>query len=149
MYLLHLLPDAFLALIVNLTLVLGIAVTVFGFYFARLLLVTRPYQTPIKLLGIAILVLGVYWKGGYSVEMIWRNKVAELETKLAVAEEKSKQVNTVIEEKIVYRTKQIKEIQYKTKEVIKEKEKIINAECRVPAEAIDILNAAAAGKEVK
>lgn len=149
MYLLHLLPDAFLSLIVNLTLVIGIVVTVFGFYFAKLILVTRAYQTPIKLLGIAILVLGVYWKGGYSVEMIWRNKVTELESKLLVAEEKSKQVNTVIEEKIIYRTKKIKEIQYKTKQVIKEKEKIINAECRVPVEAIDILNAAAAGKEVE
>lgn len=149
MYLLHLLPDTFLAIIVNLTLALGIIITVFGFYFAGLILVTRPYQTPIKLLGLAVLVLSVYWKGGYSVEMIWRNKVSELEAKLVIAEAKSKEVNTVIVEKIVYRTKKIKEIQYKTKEVIKEKEKIINAECRVPKEAIDILNAAAAGEEVK
>ena len=149
MYLLHLLPETFLSLIVNLTLSIGILITVFGFYFIKLIPGLWVYQTPIKILGIAILVLGVYWKGGYSVEMIWRNKVAELETKIAVAEEKSKQVNTIIEEKIVYKTKKIKEIQYKTKQVIKEKEKIINSQCRIPAEAIDILNAAAAGKEVK
>lgn len=148
MYLLHLLPDAFLALIVNLTLALGVAVTVFGFYFARLLPATQLYQTPIKLLGIAILVLGVYWKGGYSVEMIWRAKVEELETKLMVAEERSKQVNTVIKTEVVTKIQKVKEVRYKNKEVIKEVEKIIDRECKVAPEAVEILNAAARNEAV-
>jgi L-cysteine desulfidase len=99
--------------------------------------------------GIVLLVLGVWLRGGYDVEMSWRAKVAEAEARVAVAEQKSQEINTVIEQKIVEKTKVIKGkteyiTQYLDREVVK-KEEIIKyiEQCPVPKEIIDIHNQAA------
>jgi hypothetical protein len=89
--------------------------------------------------------------GGHGIEMAWRERVAELEKKVQQAEAKSAQVNTVIQEKIVYKTKIIKQKEIEYIDRIKEVEKIIDAKCEVDPVAIDILNRAAADpvKEAK
>jgi L-cysteine desulfidase len=100
-------------------------------------------------IGIVLLVLGVWLRGGYDTEMSWRAKVAEAEARVAVAEQKSQETNTVIEQKIVEKTKVIKGkteyiTQYLDREVVK-KEEIIKyiEQCPVPKEIIDIHNQAA------
>lgn len=103
------------------------------------------YKFPIELLGVILLVVGSYFYGGYSTEKVWRERVSELEAKVAKAEEESKKVNVVIKEKIVEKVKEIKVFQDRIKEVIIEKEKIIDAQCKVPQEALDILNDSAKG----
>jgi len=110
------------------------------------------YGNYVKILqpvGIVLLVLGVWLRGGYDTEMAWRAKVAEAEARVAVAEQKSKETNTVIEQKIVEKTKVIKGkteyiTQYLDREVVK-KEEIIKyiEQCPVPKEIIDIHNQAA------
>ena len=110
------------------------------------------YGNYVKILqpvGIVILVLGVWLRGGYDVEMSWRAKVAEAEARVAVAEQKSQETNTVIEQKVVEKTKIIKGkteyiTQYLDREVVK-KEEIIKyiEQCPVPKEIIDIHNQAA------
>jgi L-cysteine desulfidase len=96
-----------------------------------------------------LLVLGVWLRGGYDVEMAWRAKVAEAEARVAAAEQKSQETNTVIEQKVVEKTKVIKGkteyiTQYLDREVVK-KEEIIKyiEQCPVPKEIIDIHNQAA------
>jgi L-cysteine desulfidase len=91
----------------------------------------------------------VWLRGGYDTEMAWRAKVAEAEARVAVAEQQSKETNTVIEQKIVEKTKVIKGkteyiTQYLDREVVK-KEEIIKyiEQCPVPKEIIDIHNQAA------
>ena len=76
--------------------------------------------------------------------MEWRAKVAELEAKLKVAEEKSQQVNTVIQEKVVVQTKVVREkantiIKYIDRPAIAEYDK----KCPIPKDAIEVLNEAA------
>ena len=110
------------------------------------------YGNYIKILqpiGIILLVLGVWLRGGYDVEMSWRAKVADVEAKIAIAEKQSQETNTVIEQKIVEKTKVIKGkteyiTQYLDREVIK-KEEIIKyiEQCPVPKEIIDVHNQAA------
>ena len=110
------------------------------------------YGNYVKILqpvGIVLLVLGVWLRGGYDTEMAWRAKVAEAEARVAVAEQQSKETNTVIEQKIVEKTKVIKGkteyiTQYLDREVVK-KEEIIKyiEQCPVPKEIIDIHNQAA------
>ena len=110
------------------------------------------YGNYVKILqpvGIVLLVLGVWLRGGYDVEMSWRAKVAEAEARVAAAEQKSQETNTVIEQKIVEKTKIIKGkteyiTQYLDREVVK-KEEIIKyiEQCPVPKEIIDIHNQAA------
>ena len=110
------------------------------------------YGNYVKILqpvGIVLLVAGVWLRGGYDTEMAWRAKVAEAEARVAVAEQKSQEINTVIEQKIVEKTKVIKGkteyiTQYLDREVVK-KEEIIKyiEQCPVPKEIIDIHNQAA------
>jgi len=110
------------------------------------------YGNYVKILqpvGIVLLVLGVWLRGGYDTEMSWRAKVAEAEARVAAAEQKSQETNTVIEQQVVEKTKVIKGkteyiTQYLDREVVK-KEEIIKyiEQCPVPKEIIDIHNQAA------
>ena len=107
------------------------------------------YGKILQPIGIILLVLGVWLRGGYDVEMSWRAKVADVEAKIAIAEKQSQETNTVIEQKIVEKTKVIKGkteyiTQYLDREVIK-KEEIIKyiEQCPVPKEIIDVHNQAA------
>lgn len=147
MFLLHFLPDSLLHTIINLVLFAGLGLTVIGFFLVGWIPGLKNYKSLIQILGVVLLVAGIYWKGGYGVEMEWRAKVAELEAKLKTAEEKSAQINTVIKEKVVTKIQKVKEVRVKNQQIIKEVEKIIDAECRVPKEAIDVLNAAARNEE--
>ena len=142
MFLLHLLPDAFLIWIINLLLVGGLIGIVVGFFGSKLPFVST-YARMIQIASIILFCIGLYWKGGYSVEADWRERVAEMEAKIKIAEEKSKEANVVIETKYKDRVKKITE----TKEVIIEKikinEKIIDAKCELDPMVISILNEAA------
>ncbi len=125
----------------------GLIAAGFGLYVISKLVSWIPlisqYKLPVELIGISVLVIGVYLFGGYGVEMSWRDKVRQLEEQIKAAEEKSAQVNTVIQEKIVYKTKVIKEKEVQYIDRIKEVEKVIDAKCEVDPAAIDILNQAA------
>ena len=120
------------------------------------------YGNYVKILqpvGIVLLVLGVWLRGGYDTEMAWRDKVAKLEEQVKIAEQKSQETNTIIEEKVVEKTKLIKGkteyiTQYVDREVIKKEEIVKYIEkCPVPKEIIDIhnqavdINKAAEGKK--
>ena len=101
------------------------------------------YANIIKYVSIALLCVGIYWKGGYSVEQEWRQRVAELEEKVKDAEEKSQQTNVVIETKIRERTKRVVETRERIVQKIKEVEKVIDAKCELDPAVISILNEAA------
>jgi len=141
-FLLNFIPDSFLIWVVNSILLVGLLGT-FSSYFIRFIPPLFPYAGLVKTLGIVLLVAGVYFKGGYGVEMEWRTKVAEVEAKVAAAEAKSKQVNTVIQKVYVDKVKIVTDTKIVIQKEIVEKEKIIDAECKVAPEAITILNEAA------
>lgn len=148
MWLLHFLPDSLLAFVVNTVLILGIVGFTASFFFgyvAKYLPQLVPYRMIIQIVSIVLLVAGVYFKGGQAAEMQWRERVAELEAKVAIAEQQSKDANEQIKTVIVEKTKVIREQQVVYKEKIKEVEKKIDAQCKVLPEAVDILNQAAGG----
>jgi hypothetical protein len=139
MWLLSFLPDAFLLFIINAILICGVVGAVLG---SKLPFIGN-YANIIKYVSIALLCIGIYWKGGYSVEQEWRQRVAELEEKVKDAEEKSQQTNVVIETKIRERTKRVVETRERIVEKIKEMEKVIDAKCELDPAVISILNEAA------
>lgn len=148
MWMLAFLPDAFLAWIINTILITGIigfAASFFFGYVVRWLPAIAPYHLLIQVVSIVLLVAGVYFKGGYSVEMDWRAKVAELESKVAISEQKSKEANTQIQTVYVDRVKVVKEKQIVVQEKIKTVEVKIDSQCKITADTVDILNDAAAG----
>jgi hypothetical protein len=101
------------------------------------------YKLPAELVGVVFLVVGSYLFGSYGTEMTWRNRVAELEAKVKVAEEKSQQVNTVIETKVVTKIKVVKENVYVNREIIKEVAgKQLDASCSLPKSTVSLHDSA-------
>jgi hypothetical protein len=139
MWILHLLPDSFLIWVVNIACLAGLSMTVLGFFFGWVPGVSR-YKTPLQILGVVLLTVGVYWKGGYSTEMEWRERVAEVEKKVSIAEAKAKQANTKVQEKIVTKIVKIKEKAEVAKENIRRNREKINAECKLSDEAVAAYN---------
>lgn len=101
------------------------------------------YKLPAELVGVLMLVVGSYMYGGYGTEMAWRQKVKDLEEKVKIAEEKSQQVNTVIQEKIVTKVKVIKENVYVNREIIKEVAgKQLDSQCTLPKSTVSLHDSA-------
>ena len=142
MWMMHLLPESFLIFIIHALLVTGLIGMVIGFVGSKIPFV-GTYATIIKIASILLFCIGVYWKGGYSVEADWRQRVAELEEKVKDAEEKSRQTNVIIETKYRDRVKTVTETRERVVEKIKEREKVINAKCELDPSVISILNEAA------
>lgn len=140
MWILHLLPDSFLLFVVNLVLFAGLGLTAVSFTIIGWIPGIRNYKTILQILSVVILAAGLYWKGGYGVEMEWRARVEEMQKKVAIAEAKAKEANTKIQTKIVTKVVKIKEKAEKAKVIIQEKREVINADCRLNDEAIDAYN---------
>ena len=143
MWMLSFVPDALLHLVVIGIIFTGISIYAFSFIL-RVLPPLIPYTGMVRILGTFLTVVGIYFFGSYSTEMSWRDKVAELESKVAISEKKSADANvkiqTVVKEKIKY----VKETRVVIQEHIKNVEAKIDSMCKVAPEAVDILNEAAA-----
>jgi hypothetical protein len=119
--------------------IVGAASAIAGYFFVGI-----PYigsrRTLFQILGVALLIAGVYLKGGYSAEMQWRDRVAEVEAKVKVAEEKAKKANTQVQTKIVTKIVKIQEKATVAKETIRRNKEVINRECKLSDEAISAYN---------
>jgi hypothetical protein len=99
---LSLIPTEILQLFVHGVVILAAVLFVASFFFG----VYKPF---IRVAAIVVALFGIYFEGGYMTEKEWRARVEALEAKVKVAEEKSVEVNTVIEKQYVDRVKVIKE----------------------------------------
>ena len=142
MFILHFLPDSFIVWFCNLLLLTGIMAVVAGF-FAHRIPVLWSYQLGFKLAGIALLVLGVYFRGGLAVETEWRERVAVVEARLAEAEKASADANTQIESKTQKKTTEIRQrTQYITQYIDREVARY-DETCAIPPPFIKAHNNAA------
>ena len=154
MWLLHLLPDSLISWIVDVVLIAGTVITVAGF-FVRFIPFVNTYRIPVQIAGILLLTVGVYFEGGYTTEMAWRERVREVESKLEIAQKQSAEVNTEIVTKVVTQTRIVKErgddiIRYVDREVVKNQEVIRFVEnCPIPDIIINTHNAAALNHPVE
>jgi hypothetical protein len=147
MWMLSFVPDSLLLWIVNTVLIVGAIGSFLSFFVLHKILnkfpALAPYHLLIQIVSIVLLVGGVYLKGGYGVEMAWRERVADLEAKIKVAEAKSEQANIDLAAKQKEKVKVVKEVQVVIKEKIVEVASKIDAECKVDPDAISIINDAA------
>jgi hypothetical protein len=147
MWMMSFVPDSFLLYVINTILLVG-AVGSFLTFFAlnrilRWFPAIAPYYLILQIVSAVLLVAGIYFKGGYGVEMSWREKVKEAEAKVAVAEEQSKELNIKLDEE--RKKKQKVKIEYynTVKTEIKEVEKVINTKCEIDPQVNELLNKAA------
>jgi hypothetical protein len=91
----------------------------------------------------------VYWRGGYAVEQEWRERVAEVEARVAAAEAQSKEENVKIVTKVMTKTQVIRTrgadiVKYVDREIVRYDEKFAKGGiCEIPQEFIKAHNSAA------
>ena len=146
-WMLSLIPDSWLFWIYTTILTVGLVAwlgsSLFKYFPFRLIPVLGQFPILSKIVGVVLTVLGVYLFGGYAVEMSWRDKVHELEEAVKLSEEKSKLANTKLDAAIKEKNAQVKNNLAQLQGQLKRDAAKIDAECRVPREAVEILNKAA------
>jgi hypothetical protein len=141
-WIISLIPDAILNWLYWLIIAAGISGIAAG-WLGRWIPFYGKYIQFIKPLGVILLVLGVWLRGGYDTEMQWRARVEEAQAKVAKAEEASKEFNTKLDQERKKKAKVRTEYITTVKERIVKETQVIDAECKVAPEALSILNDAA------
>jgi hypothetical protein len=137
-WLLQLIPDGIFVWLTYLLFAAGVILYVASKLVSWIPLMGQ-YRFPVELVGIVALVIAAYFYGGVS----YREQVAEMKQRVKVAEEKSQQVNTVIETKIIEKIKVVKENVYITREIVKEVAgRQLDAQCSLPQSTISLHDSA-------
>jgi hypothetical protein len=134
MWFLSFLPDWLLTWVIHGTVILGLFLTFGGILF-KYIPVINSYAIIAKQLGILLLIIGVWFEGGLDVEMSYRAKIADLQSKIKVAEQKSKRVNEQIKTKVIEKVKIIKEQENVKMREIEKNRNSINADCKLSDDA--------------
>jgi hypothetical protein len=146
-------PDSLLIWIVNTILVIGAIGSFLSFFVLHKILnkipALAPYYLLIQVVSAVLLIAGIYFKGGYDVEAGWRDKIRVAQEKAALAEQQAKEANVKLDAEIKKKQRVVKENTIVYRDRIREVEKIIDKECKVAPEAIDIHNAAAKNKPLE
>ena len=141
----NLIPDWLITWLVNGLVIVGL-VGISAAWIARWVPYFNMYRGPIQPIGIICLVLGVYFRGGADVERSWRERVAKLEAQVAVAEKQSQEANAKLSNQLAQNKKLTQEVKNANQASIRANAEKINAECRVPDVAIELLNSASQNK---
>lgn len=137
-WMLQLIPDSLFVWITYLLFAVGLVLYVASKLVSWIPLMGR-YRLPAELAGVVALVVAAYFYGGLS----YREMIAEMKEKVRIAEEKSQQVNTVIETKVVEKIKVVKENVYINREIVKEVAgKQLDAQCSLPRSTISLHDSA-------
>ena len=148
MWILHFIPDSAILWFTNILLLTGVVAVVAGL-FAHRIPVLWQYQLPFKIAGILLLTAGVYFRGGYGVEMSWRERVAEVEARLKQAEQQSNDLNDQLDTKAKQKTQYIRgRTEYITQYIDQEVTKY-DDQCRIPREFVRAHNDSARKPEIK
>jgi hypothetical protein len=146
MWILHLLPDSVILYIVYALLGIG-AVGILVTSFMRGSAFINIYRIPLQLLFIATFCAGVYWYGGYSTEMLWREEARKLQEKIDIAEAKApiitKEIVTKYKDKILVVKHGIEVV----KREIEIKREIINEGCKLNPTAVEMYNKGITGPQ--
>jgi hypothetical protein len=142
MWILHFLPDSIILAFCNILLLAGILATAAGFVAHRIPVIGQ-YQLAFKIGGIALLVLGVYFRGGLAVETEWRERVATVEARLAQAEAASEAANRQIDTRVQKQVTSIRQRMTYVKQYVDREVVRYNDQCQIPQPFINAHNAAA------
>ena len=105
------------------------------------------YKLPIQVGSVILLSFGLYMSGGIANQEKWESRIKELEAKIAVAEQQSITANVALEAKLKEKQQVIKQKEYIIQEKITQVKEQIDAECKVPQAAVDLLNEAAEARK--
>ncbi len=142
-----LIPDSWIELATYAILATGIT-----FYILSKLIAWIPfiksYKIPLELIEVVLYDVGAFYNGGYGVERLWRERVAQMEEKVKELEGRQAEVVKVIETKVVTKIKTVEVVKEVIKKEIEIREKEINANCDVSPAAIEMFNKSVTNPEL-
>jgi hypothetical protein len=141
MWFLSFIPDWILQWAIHGLVILGLVLTFIG-SLVRFIPVIQPYALVGRQLGIVLLVVGVFFEGGYATEMSYRARIAEMQTKIKEAEVKSAKANEKLAAEVSKNKELIKEKVNRNAKDIESKRQAINAECKLSDDAWVLYNRA-------
>ena len=141
MWFLSFIPDWILQWAIHGLVILGLVLTFIG-SLVKFIPVIQPYALVGRQLGIVLLVVGVFFEGGYATEMSYRARIAEMQAKIKEAEVKSAQANEKLANEVSKNKELIKEKVNKNDKDIEAKRQAINAECKLSDDAWVLYNRA-------
>lgn len=101
------------------------------------------YRSAVQAGAIAAFTFGVFMSGGIYDNEAWKERVAEMEAKVAKAEQESKEANAAIDAKMEAFQKAQAEKKTYIKDFIATQIVQYNESCEIPPEFIEIVNKAA------
>jgi hypothetical protein len=141
MWFLSFIPDLILQWVIHGLVIVGLVLTFMG-SIVKFIPGIQPYALVGKQLGIVLLVIGVFFEGGYATEMSYRARIAEMQAKIKETEIKSAQVNEKLANEVSKNKELIKEKVSKNAKDIESKREAINAECKLSDDAWVLYNRA-------
>ena len=141
MWFLSFIPDWILQWAIHGLVILGLVLTFIG-SLVRFIPVIQPYALVGRQLGIVLLVIGVFFEGGYATEMSYRARIAEMQAKIKEAEVKSAKANEKLAAEVSKNKELIKEKVNRNAKDIEAKREAINAECKLSDDAWVLYNRA-------
>ncbi len=141
MWFLSFIPDWILQWAIHGLVILGLVLTFIG-SLVKFIPVIQPYALVGRQLGIVLLVVGVFFEGGYATEMSYRARIAEMQAKIKEAEVKSAKVNEKLASEVSKNKELIKEKVNRNDKDIEAKRQAINAECKLSDDAWVLYNRA-------
>ena len=137
-WLLQLIPDSIFVWITYVLFAAGVVLYVASKLVSWIPLIGQ-YRLPAELVGVVALVIAAYFYGGIS----YREQIAEMKQRVRIAEEKSQQVNTVIETKIIEKVKVVKQNVYITREIVRDTAgQQLDAQCSLPRSTVSLHDSA-------
>jgi hypothetical protein len=100
------------------------------------------YNFPIYVLGTTLTIAGVWYSGMRDAQTIWEARLKDMTAQVALAEARSREVNTVIETKVVERIKIVKDTKNANKETAKLIARQLDDRCVVPESTVVLINSA-------
>jgi len=142
LWLWNLLPMSVVTAIINILIIVGI-LGVCSAWIGRWIPFFSAYAPTLKLIGVVCLVAGMYFKGGASVEATWRQRVADLEQQVKLAEERAETANAKIETVYVDRVQVVTDVKYVVQNSIRKSANKFDMMCKIDPQVITILNESA------
>lgn len=130
MWYLSFIPDIWLTYAVHAVTLVGLIGVVIGFLGSKIPFVSH-YGGIVKGISTIILLIGIYFEGSLTNEMMWRSKVAEFEKKVDIAKEESKKANERLDKEVSEKIKGIKDNFNVNKQEIEKNRESIDAECKL------------------
>jgi len=151
-FLLSFVPDWFINYFVHIIFGAGLIGIIVGAFLSKVPFVNQ-YGVLIKIVSNILFVVGLFLEGGLQTELAWREKVADLQKKIEIAQQQSKETNAKIEQKVAEKVKNIKDNVNANRQTIENNRASINAECKLSDTAWLLYNSASqnavAGSTVK